>query len=141
MPKNDAVGRRGRIDPLQPPLARPFHQSDHNLALKTDGAVRSWGYNYHGELGNGTSGAGTDRSTPGSVIGLENVRSISGGAYHSLAVLESGRARAWGYNEYGQLGNGASGAAADSDVPVAVKNLTGVRNMDGGYVHTLAVAP
>jgi len=45
---------------------------------------------------------------------------------------------AWGYNFYGQLGNGASGSSAGSDVPVAVTNLTNVRNMDGGFKHTLA---
>jgi len=56
------------------------------------------------------------------------------------AATTSGKAFAWGYNEFGNLGNGASGAAADTDVPVAVKNLTGVRNIDGGFVHTLAVA-
>ena len=110
----------------------------HSLALLGSGKVRSWGSNSDGQLGNDTSGPGTDRSTPGSVIGLENVRSISGGASHSLAVLESGRARAWGYNANGQLGNGTSGNY--SDIPVAVKDLTGVRNMDGGYQFTLAVA-
>ncbi len=50
--------------------------------------------------------------------------------------MESGRARSWGDNEYGQLGNGNTGA--DSDVPVAVKNLTNVGKIDGGYEFTLA---
>ncbi|MDQ3862918.1 MAG: hypothetical protein M3317_05365 [Actinomycetota bacterium] len=72
------------------------------------------------------------------MIGLDNVRSISGGEYHSLAVLESGSARSWGCNYYGQLGNGTSGDGAETDVPVAVKNLTNVKNIDGGYSSTLA---
>ena len=76
------------------------------------------------------------------MVGLENVRSISGGAHHSLAVLQSGRARSWGDNSYGQLGNGNTGT--DRDVPVAVKDLSnvttlsGVKNIDGGYTFTLA---
>lgn len=37
---------------------------------------------------------------------------------------------------FGQLGNGASGT--DSEVSVGVKNLTDVRNIDGGYEFTLA---
>jgi len=112
----------------------------HSLALLTSGRVKSWGNNNQGELGNGNHGDSADRSTPVTVIGLDNVRSVSAGKNHSLAILESGRARSWGANTYGQLGNGASGPAADSDVPVGVKNLTGVKNIDGGYIHTLATA-
>jgi alpha-tubulin suppressor-like RCC1 family protein len=110
----------------------------HSMALLEGGKVKSWGDNYYGQLGNGNSGPGAERSTPRVVSGLTGVRSISGGAYHSLAILEGGKARAWGYNEYGQLGNGASGVAADSDVPVGIKNIAGVKNIDGGYAHTLA---
>jgi alpha-tubulin suppressor-like RCC1 family protein len=115
---------------------------DHSLALMESGRIKSWGNNNQGELGNGDHGDSADRSTPGSVIGLENVRSISGGGYHSLAVLESGRARAWGDNSSGQLGNGNTGT--DTDVPVAVKDLSnvttlsGVRSVDGGGGFTLA---
>ncbi len=108
----------------------------HSLALLSSGKVKSWGANLDGQLGNDRSGIGTEKNTPVSVSGLTNVRSISGGAYHSLAVQESGRARSWGDNEYGQLGNGNTGT--DSDVPVAVRNLLNVRNMDGGYEFTLA---
>jgi alpha-tubulin suppressor-like RCC1 family protein len=112
----------------------------HSLALMESGRVKSWGDNEYAQLGNGNHGDGTDRSTPGNVMGLDNVRSISGGMSHSLAILESGRARSWGYNFEGELGNGASGSGAESDVPVAVKNLLGVRSMDGGGAFTLAVA-
>ena len=108
----------------------------HSLALLPSGKVKSWGANLDGQLGNDRSGIGTEKNTPVSESGLTNVRSISGGAYHSLAVLEGGRARLWGDNEYGQLGNGNTGT--DSDVPVAVRNLLNVRNLDGGYEFTLA---
>ena len=53
-------------------------------------------------------------------------------------AVTSAKAFSWGNNSYGQLGNGASGAGTDSDEPVAVKNLTGVRNMDGGDGFALA---
>jgi len=109
----------------------------HSLALLSSGKVRSWGSNVDGQLGNDRSGIDAARSTPGNVSGLDNVKSISGGAIHSLAVLESGRARAWGDNEYGQLGNGNTGT--DSDTPVGIKNLVDARSIDGGYEFTLAV--
>ena len=51
-------------------------------------------------------------------------------------VVPAGNARSWGDNYFGQLGNGNTGT--DSDVPVAVRNLLNVRNMDGGYEFTLA---
>ena len=108
----------------------------HSLALLPSGKVKSWGANLDGQLGNDRSGIGTEKNTPVSESGLTNVRSISGGAYHSLAVQESGRARSWGDNEYGQLGSGNTGA--DSNVPVAIRKLLNVRNMDGGYEFTLA---
>lgn len=70
------------------------------------------------------------------MLGLSNVKSVSGGSSHSLAVLESGEARSWGYNEYGQLGIGTTGDSVN--VAVAVKNLTNVKNMDGGHYFSLA---
>ncbi len=62
------------------------------------------------------------------------------------AAVASGKAFSWGSNQYGQLGIntdgqlgiGTSGSDTGSDVPVAVQNLTNVRNLDGGYLFTLA---
>jgi alpha-tubulin suppressor-like RCC1 family protein len=108
----------------------------HSLALLSSGKVRSWGANLDGQLGNDRSGIGTEKNTPVSVSQLTNVRTISGGAYHSLAVLEGGSARSWGDNEYGQLGNDNFGT--DSDVPVVVRDLLDVKSIDGGYEFTLA---
>jgi alpha-tubulin suppressor-like RCC1 family protein len=108
----------------------------HSLALLGSGEVKSWGYNSNGQLGDDTSG--NIRTAPVAVIKLSNVRSISGGAYHSLAVLESGSARSWGANGHGELGDGTSGYSADRDVPVEVENLSNVKNIDGGPYFTLA---
>jgi regulator of chromosome condensation (RCC1) repeat-containing protein len=54
------------------------------------------------------------------------------------AAVSSGKAFSWGSNADGQLGNGTSGDGTDSDVPVAVKNLTTVKNIDGGPYFVLA---
>ncbi len=70
------------------------------------------------------------------MIGLADVESIPGGAFHSLPVPESGRVRSCGYNLYGELGNGASGSG--TEIPVAVKNLSNVISIDGGEELTLA---
>ena len=52
------------------------------------------------------------------------------------AAVTFGKAFAWDDNSYSQLGYGNTGT--DHDVPVAVRNLTGVVNIDGGYGFTLA---
>lgn len=43
------------------------------------------------------------------------------------AAAPSGKAFSWGYNDYGQLGNGTSGT--DKNTLTAVSNLSGVKNL------------
>ncbi|MCF7732604.1 MAG: PQQ-binding-like beta-propeller repeat protein [Akkermansiaceae bacterium] len=91
----------------------------HSLALCSDGALAAWGYNVHGELGNGGSDqsnvpVAVDRS--GALAG-KTVVAISAGPFHNLALCADGSVVAWGYNNFGQLGNGGTEA---SRVPVLV---------------------
>ena len=58
--------------------------SGHNLALKDDGTVWAWGFNYSGQLGNGTTT--TDSSTPVQVSEVGGITAIAAGLTHSLAV-------------------------------------------------------
>jgi alpha-tubulin suppressor-like RCC1 family protein len=60
------------------------------------------GYNFSGELGDGT---GINKNAPAQ-IGLEITWQIlSAGGQHSLAIKQDGTLWAWGNNGYGQLGN------------------------------------
>jgi alpha-tubulin suppressor-like RCC1 family protein len=94
---------------------------DHSLALRSDGTVVAWGYNYSGQLGNGNT---TESQVPVAVFGLSGagVTAIAGGGDHSLALKSDGTVVAWGYNYSGQLGNNS---AIDSHVPVSVVGLGG----------------
>jgi hypothetical protein len=47
-----------------------------------------WGYNYDGELGDGTSGSGNYRSTPVSISGVSGAVAAAGGWLHSLFLAE-----------------------------------------------------
>lgn len=56
------------------------------LAAKTDGTLWSWGINGNGQLGLGTSGAGTYKSSPNQVGALTNWLVISAGYKSSFAL-------------------------------------------------------
>ena len=117
--------------------------SYHNLALCADGTLVAWGYNSYGQLGDGSY---TTRNAPVAVnasgaLAGKRVVAVAAGANHSLALCADGTVAAWGYNTFGQLGDGTS---TDSNVPVAV-NRTGtlagktVIAVAGGGTHSLAL--
>jgi len=117
--------------------------SHHTLALCSDGTLAAWGYNSVGELGDGST---TNSSVPvlvtqSGMLAGKTVTAIAAGGSHSLALCSDGTVAAWGYNPYGQLGDGSK---TDSSVPVAV-NTTPLRTgerfaaIKGGGSHSLAL--
>jgi alpha-tubulin suppressor-like RCC1 family protein len=122
----------------------------HALALKPDGTLWAWGYNYFGQLGNGDNGY-LPVTSPVKVKGLNEVRAFTAGDYHSVAAKPDGTVWAWGYNYFGQLGNGMTSnfwghigiwhSEARYDEPVAVQGLSGVSPLVAGGNHTLAITP
>lgn len=106
----------------------------HTVALKgDDGTVWAWGYNSHGELGDGTS---TRRTTPVQVSGLSDVTAIAAGVYHTVALKDDGTVWAWGYNGHGQLGDGTN---TTRRAPVQVSGLSNVTAIAAGMYHTIAL--
>jgi cysteine-rich repeat protein len=109
--------------------------SNHVLALDSDGAVHSWGYNSNGQLGDGTT---TNRFTPHKLPSpLLNVRTLAAGASHSLALRSNGTVYAWGLNSSGQLGDGSN---ATRFTPVLVAGLSKVVALAAGTSHSLALS-
>lgn len=82
------------------------------------GAVKCWGHNFYGQLGDGTT---TDSLTPVSVTGIAATIDIDTAGSSTCAVLSGGSIMCWGDNDYGQLGDGSRTSSA---VPVAVSGIT-----------------
>ncbi|HEU4537946.1 MAG TPA: hypothetical protein VFS00_27690, partial [Polyangiaceae bacterium] len=114
-----------------------------SCALLESGQVRCWGYNYSGELGTGPT---DDSPFPVTVLAapdepLAGAHSIAFGDSHGCALLESGQARCWGYNGWGNLGHGPGAGLPDHSVSVLTAPgvpLTGVRSMALGHNHSCA---
>ena len=108
----------------------------YSLAVDTDGNTWAWGRNDFGQLGNNTT---SDRTIPAKVFASPqstssagpwlNAVQISGVYSHSPAIDSDGNAYAWGYNYYGQLGDGSRNSKS-APVPVSFNLalvITGVR--------------
>ena len=123
-------------------VARVSADISHSLALLSDGTMRSWGSNGKGQLGAATREACSSfgmkarcSRVPLPVPGLRNVLAISAGLKFSLA-LSGGKVLAWGWNEYGQLGDHSR---VDSSVPKPVSELSEVSAISAGEFHSLAL--
>jgi alpha-tubulin suppressor-like RCC1 family protein len=138
MPAQNALGDANEI--ATPSINAGFQASIsagayHTCAVLGNGAVKCWGRNDVGQLGNRSN---VSRSYPVQVAGLTaGVIGISAGRTHTCAVTISGAAKCWGDNQSGQLGNGSN---IDSNRPVAVRGLNnGVASISAGSDHTCAV--
>jgi len=90
----------------------------HACALGRDGAVRCWGENQKGQLGDGTT---APRARPTLVKGLRGAVQIDAGPTSTCALLRDARVSCWG----------AAGDAAPGLLPKVVPGLSGIADIAG----------
>ncbi len=139
-PVNLGAGRTARA------ISAGFY---HACAILDQGQVRCWGTSYFGELGYGNLDTVGDTETPASVgpVNLGSGRTavaITGGGYHTCAILDNDRVRCWGYGRSGQLGYGNTRHVGNDETPGSVGpvNLGSSRTavaITGGGFHTCAI--
>ena len=146
MNDNSQLGDRTRTTRLVPVpvvgLGNPAQLTaghEHTCARYDSGSVVCWGDNYYGALGDGTA-MGDDgwyfRMTPVPVKGLVGATEISARSGSTCARLASGSVMCWGFNGFGQLGDGTTD---HRPAPVAVNGTDDAVAISVGSSHACAV--
>ena len=107
----------------------------HTCALLDDTTLKCWGFNNHGQLGDGTL---TSSNAPTTIdFGDDTAVAMSAGRHHTCALLSDESTSCWGWNDRGQLGDGT---IVSQSSPTSVDtNGTGVISLSTGDRHTCAV--
>jgi len=99
--------------------------------LTSGGAAYCWGYNLHGEIGDGTRSA---RDSPTPVATDLRIVGLAVGVYVACGIARDGRAYCWGRADYGALGTGAAREGTDQVHPVPVAGNVRFSGLVGRWV-------
>ena len=80
----------------------------HSCSLDTAGAVKCWGWNLAGQLGNGRPSNNRSQPVAVTALGSAAINRVAAGDGYTCAVTTAGATRCWGWNESGQLGDGSN---------------------------------
>jgi alpha-tubulin suppressor-like RCC1 family protein len=112
----------------------------HNIVIKKDGSLWTWGSNSAGQLGNGDASM-ANQYAPVLIDSGKWVTAAAGCVIadtksHSMAVKSDGSLWTWGWNQYGQLGDQTY---INKLVPVQVGNELNWMSVSAGGRHSLAL--
>jgi len=114
----------------------------YTMVIATDGTLHGFGYNYYGNLGDGTT---TDRPSPvlinGGSLSGKSVLSVACGQIHTMVIATDGTLHGFGYNGNGNLGDGTT-TNRPSPVLINGGSLSGksVSSVACGAHHTMVIA-
>jgi alpha-tubulin suppressor-like RCC1 family protein len=116
-------------------LADVSSGNHHSCGASTTGEAFCWGADYSGELGDG--GGTYFGHRPVRVVGGHSFADVSVGASFSCGITSDGHAYCWGWNAYGQLGNGSTNG---STVPAAVSGGLSFLSVSAGGYHACGIS-
>ncbi len=106
----------------------------HAVAIRADGTLWAWGYNFYGQLGDGTQ---ANRHTPEQVGTGTDWVSVAAGGAHTLAIRADGTLWAWGDNEDAEVGNGQWGNSIFH--PTQIGTTADWASISAGCQHSIAI--
>jgi len=127
------------ISPTQSPsgaltFASVSPGGNHTCGVTTDGAAYCWGYDFFGQLGNGS--ATDDQLKPVAVSGGLKFTMVNASDSHTCGVTTGGAAYCWGRGSEGRLGNGST---ADQNTPAPVSGGLTFASVTAGINHSCGV--
>jgi alpha-tubulin suppressor-like RCC1 family protein len=115
----------------------------HTVAIRNDGTLWSWGYNYYGVVGDNTSGNLANRLTPRQELtSSTNWRQVnfSSGSYTTSAIKTDGTLWCWGYNAAGQVGdNTILNRSTPRQISAGASRITGWKQTSSSLNNTAAI--
>ncbi len=103
----------------------------HTCAMLTDGALRCWGSNSSGQLGDGTGASSLTPNVVAGGAGGISARNVIAASFHTCAARASGAVACWGRDMGGD-------GSTDALSPVAVPGLAGADIVTAGIQHSCA---
>jgi alpha-tubulin suppressor-like RCC1 family protein len=113
-------------------------RADHSCVIQGNGDALCWGRNDHGQVG--VAPLSAEVSAPAGVQIPERVIEISSGENNTCALLVTGILKCWGYNQWGEVGNGSltKNIVTPQSVVGVPSHLTGSATLALGFSHTCA---
>ena len=105
--------------------------TDHTCGVTPGSKAYCWGSNLYGEVGDGTTA--TMRLKPAAVAGQRSFRQVAAGDRHSRGVTTGNAGYCWGWNLYGQVGDGTH---TDRRAPRAVVGGLTFNTITAGGAHS-----
>lgn len=105
----------------------------HSCARLTDGTITCWGSIYYAsDIAYGTPIVYSSSSL---IPGVADAVEIASGYEHSCTRITDGTLKCWGWNDFGQLGDGTANSTSTA---VAVQGITDAIEVAPGGMHTCA---